>query len=186
MQPVKDLRERRLGVDETVSGFGKLLVKDRHSLTEHRDPEIAAGSTLPDTGRLKSRRPGPFLPDTEAPGFVAGRSSRSVDGRRRGWTGDSHGTLGEELRPSRKLAKPEDASLRRGLGSDSTPALWPPYSVKVNMVPAPTATSSTCLLPVGNFSRRINLIRERRNVETKENKVDQIMIMQSLSIVKDF
>ncbi|CAI9171484.1 unnamed protein product [Rangifer tarandus platyrhynchus] len=39
-QQVKDLRERRSGVDETVSGFGKLSGKDRHSLAEHRDSEL--------------------------------------------------------------------------------------------------------------------------------------------------
>ena len=37
------------------------------------------------------------------------------------------------------------------------------------MVLAPPTTSSACLLSVDNFSQRISLIREVRNVETKEN-----------------
>ena len=35
--------------------------------------------------------------------------------------------------------------------------------------PCPLAMSSACFLSVGNFSQRISLIREVRNVETKEN-----------------
>ena len=37
------------------------------------------------------------------------------------------------------------------------------------MVLAPPIMSSACLLSVENFSQRIGLIREVRNVETKEN-----------------
>ena len=39
------------------------------------------------------------------------------------------------------------------------------------MVPAPQppAMPSACLLPVGNLSQRIPLIRKVRNAETKEN-----------------
>ena len=35
--------------------------------------------------------------------------------------------------------------------------------------PCPLTVSSACLLPVENFSQRICLIGEARNVETKEN-----------------
>ena len=76
MQPVKDLRERRLGVDETVSGFGKLLVKDRHSLTEHRDPEMP--------------RAPPFL--TRGGSRAGGRALSSQTQRRLDlWKDDTHG-----------------------------------------------------------------------------------------------
>ena len=34
--------------------------------------------------------------------------------------------------------------------------------------------SSACFLPVENFSQRINLIREVRNAETKENSLRRI------------
>ena len=38
------------------------------------------------------------------------------------------------------------------------------------LAPSPrTTTSPACLLPVETFSQRISLIREVRNVETKEN-----------------
>ena len=77
-------------------------------------------------------------------------------------------------------------TLRRGLGGDSMSALWPPYSVKVNMVPAPNPTSSTCLPPVGNFSQRISLIRERRNVETgKQSRPnnDNVVITHSQGLL---
>ena len=35
--------------------------------------------------------------------------------------------------------------------------------------PPTPVISSACLLPVGNFSQRMSLIREVRNAETKEN-----------------
>ena len=38
-----------------------------------------------------------------------------------------------------------------------------------HMVPAPPTTSSACLLSLENFNQRISLIREMRNVGTKEN-----------------
>ena len=38
--------------------------------------------------------------------------------------------------------------------------------------PWPHTMSSACLLPVENFSQRISVIREVRNVETKQNKGD--------------
>ena len=34
--------------------------------------------------------------------------------------------------------------------------------------------SSACLLPVGNFSQRMSLIREVRNAETKENSLRRL------------
>ena len=37
------------------------------------------------------------------------------------------------------------------------------------MVPCTLTTSSACLVSVENFSQRVSLIREVRNVETKEN-----------------
>ena len=37
------------------------------------------------------------------------------------------------------------------------------------MVLAPHAMSSVCFLSMENFSQRISLIREMRNMETKEN-----------------
>ena len=36
------------------------------------------------------------------------------------------------------------------------------------------AMSSACLLPVENFSQRINLIREVRNAETNENSLRRL------------
>ena len=126
-------------------------------------------------GGSVSGRPGPFLPDRGP--WICGRTifmkhrwwdERS--GRRQLWN------TGKELRSSRKLDQPADMSnSQTSPGGDSLPALWPPYSVTVNMVPAPNPTPSTCLLPVGTFSQRISLIRERRNVET--GKQSRIMIL---------
>ena len=42
------------------------------------------------------------------------------------------------------------------------------------MVLAPTTMFSACLLPVGNFSQRMSLIREVRNAETKENSLRRL------------
>ena len=124
---------------------------------------------------------------TEAPGFVEEPPSWSIDGGTRERGGASCGTLDKELCPSRKLLSQRTLlTLRRGLGGDSTSALWPPNSVKVNMVPAPNPTSSTCLPPVGNFSQRISLIRERRNVETgKQSRpnTDNVVITHSQGLL---
>ena len=51
----------------------------------------------------------------------------------------------------------------------------------------PFPESSTCLLSMENFSQRINLIRDLRNRETKENNQRRLNKNEySLSIVKDF
>jgi len=44
------------------------------------------------------------------------------------------------------------------------------------MILAPLTVSSACLLPVENFSQRIRLIGEVRNVETKENSQRRLSI----------
>ena len=151
----------------------------------------AAGSTLPDTGRCKSGRfcvwaAGPFLPDRGS--WICGGTivmeHRRWDeraGRRQLWN------TGQRTVSFEETAQPEDASnSQTRFGGDSTSALWPPYSVKVNMVPAPNPTSSTCLPPVGNFSQRISLIRERRNVETgKQSRPnnDNVVITHSQGLL---
>ena len=43
-----------------------------------------------------------------------------------------------------------------------------------HMVLAPPTRSSVCLLFVENFSKKIRLIREVRNVETKENSARRL------------
>ena len=44
------------------------------------------------------------------------------------------------------------------------------------MIPAcpPPSMFSACLLPVENFSQRINLIREMKNAEAKENSLRRL------------
>ena len=40
--------------------------------------------------------------------------------------------------------------------------------------PPPPPTFSACLLPVENFNQRMSLIREVRNIETKENSLKRL------------
>ena len=71
------------------------------------------------------------------------------------------------------LLKTENIKENGGLKRSRT--LWSPSP----------AMSSACLSSVENFSLRINLIREVRNVGTKENSQRRLIIMWSLSTAKD-
>ena len=72
-----------------------------------------------------------------------------------------------------------EVSFRTGLilcAIMTQPLNKPPFETEqdpVVLVPHPIM-SSACLLPVENFSQRISLIREVRNVETKENSLRRL------------